>query len=357
MLRQLCLGLPLDIFCPPSAIDSLLLLALINPPSIGETSRPILVSDTQTLSVTIDGEPYANGQWELSPKFDPDLLLIRSKLPYGSKQVTFSSGVDSITFDVQAGNDYDFTVLRNEETPCHIRIAALADPWCWSYQVLLPTLAIAVVLVTALTMKRRQIATSRLLAMGLVAPLLFWVITIVLGAILTDYNHLQNTISELGAVRSKTEAAASVAFLFLAFLCLLFSAGLYRACLARELSTAPAWMTLCMPIGFSWAALFPLGNELHGLLGPLPLLLNLGALFAFFQWRSRDDYRAEARFSLVSFLIMTMLFLVFIDSVARSYEGLVQRLWYLGWTIWCISLGLRFSKPMPRESEASASIR
>ena len=176
-----------------------MLLALINPPSIGETSRPILVSDTQTLSVTIDGEPYANGQWELSPKFDPDLLLIRSKLPYGSKQVTFSSGVDSITFDVQAGNDYDFTVLRNEETPCHIRIAALADPWCWSYQVLLPTLAIAVVLVTALTMKRRQIATSRLLAMGLVAPLLFWVITIVLGAILTDYNHLQNTISELGS--------------------------------------------------------------------------------------------------------------------------------------------------------------
>ncbi|CAN0362764.1 unnamed protein product, partial [Ectocarpus sp. 4 AP-2014] len=106
------------------AVLSLVFLVPLCP---AEAQKTTLRADSNTLEFSVD-DSVAKGWWTLAPEFDPDVFLIRSRLPYRSKRVTFSSSLDSVTFDVKAGNDYDFVVLQEGETPCHIRITALANP-------------------------------------------------------------------------------------------------------------------------------------------------------------------------------------------------------------------------------------
>jgi hypothetical protein len=101
-------------------------------------------------------------------------------------------------------------------------------------------------------------------------------------------------------------------------------------------------LTFSMPISFLWAAVFPLGNEFHGSTGPLPLLMALGALLAFFLWRKKKGSAKIRLLSLISFFVMMLLLFRFIKPFGNNYEGLVQRIFYLGWSIWYISLNFYF---------------
>lgn len=113
------------------AVASAVLLSLGLLAESGVAAGPVstLRTESDTLTFSIDGSP--EGVWPVSPQFDPDIFLIRSRWPYQSKRVTFSSGVDSVSFDVKAGNDYDFTVVREGEPPCRVRVTALAHPASW----------------------------------------------------------------------------------------------------------------------------------------------------------------------------------------------------------------------------------
>ncbi|CAN0362725.1 unnamed protein product, partial [Ectocarpus sp. 4 AP-2014] len=73
--------------------------------------------------------------------------------------------------------------------------------------------------------------------MGIAAPIVFWGTTLLSGSMIDGYGHLANVISELGVVGAKTEVLTSSAFVLTAMLCVLFSAGLYKACRQRGVST------------------------------------------------------------------------------------------------------------------------
>lgn len=316
----------------------------------GETKSPIMTSDSQTLDVSVDGNLLAKDGWTLSPDFDPDVFIIRSRLPYKSKQVTFSSLADSVSFDVTAGNDYDFTVILNGETRCNVRIAALADPkfWTWTSMVPVGIVTISVFLMTTIFWQR--IKPEHLLPLGVISPVLFWATTIVSGAMIADYDHVRNAISELGVLGTHTEVLTSSCFVAVSFTGALFLVGLYKACRQSRVSTTPVWLGLSMPVGMFWAAMFPMGNELHGLLGPLPLMLTLGSLSAFIFWKRREGLTLVSRLSLLSFFVMLLLFLIFVPSFNELYLGLVQRFWYVGWSIWSVSLAVCFSGLAPQTS-------
>lgn len=337
-----------------AALVALLLLG--SGVSFGVAEGPVstLRSESDTLDFAVDVK-VAKGGWTLSPEFDPDVFLIRSRLPYRSKRVTFSSEVDSVSFKVKAGNDYDFDVLREGEPPSRIRIAALANPSFWGTKTLVPVGAAVALVALFLAVGWRRLKPSHLLPMGIAAPVVFWATTLLSGSMIDGYDHANNVVSELGVVGAKTEVLTSSAFVLVSLLCVLFSAGLYKACRQQGLSTAPVWLTLCMPISMFWAALFPLGNELHGVLGPAPLLINLGALLAFLLWRRREGHAVVSRLSLLSFGVMMLLFLIFVEPINGPYAGLVQRFWYAGWTLWFVSLSVGFQRTLPRAAEASAA--
>jgi hypothetical membrane protein len=78
---------------------------------------------------------------------------------------------------------------------------------------------------------RRYALTRQLLRGGIIAPLLFWLTTVISGSLHGDYNHLTGTISELGAIGTRSEQVFAVLLFMTSLLCLVFFFGLCKACL------------------------------------------------------------------------------------------------------------------------------
>jgi hypothetical membrane protein len=184
---------------------------------------------------------------------------------------------------------------------------------------------------------------KRILVTGILTPLFFWVIVFLGGMINVHYDHLHNTISELGMKGAPAEKFMFIALLLLTILSLVFSLLFFKCCRFFKISVVPALLSFSMPLSILWAAILPMGNYLHDKQGPLPLFLLVGMVAAFFFWPKREFYN-ERLWSGLAVIVLLLIFLRFVKPFGNEYEGLVQRLYYLGWTIWCISIGILFSK-------------
>lgn len=163
---------------------------------------------------------------------------------------------------------------------------------------------------------------------------------------LTDYNHLRNVISDLGMIGSKSELFSQWTFAILSIFCLLFTFGLLKATKRLKLSVIPAILTLVFPIVQIWGmVLYPLPKPSHSALGAMPLLISLGALLGFILWRKKkiDRLFRIRLWSIVSFLV-TMLITLRFTSFGFEFQGLIQRFFYFGWSIWFVSLSIFFIK-------------
>lgn len=311
---------------------------------VAQAQLPSVQTTSNVVDLRIDEGPVMQGAWHLDPAVAPDVFEIGSALPYGSKKITFKTDVDEISFDVEAGNEYDFVFLLDCDTPCHTRIWARPDPAMWDPAVLVPVCVVFFALTGFLFARWKTLPHRLLLRCGVVAPVLFWLVTFVSAPIRGDYNHFENVISQLGEVGSPAEVFTSVALIVVGVLCVLFAIGFYKSSKELGVSTLPSILSLSMPVTLWWAAIFPLRNDLHGILGPLPLFVNVGALLAFVLWRRRTQLSSVRRWSLISFLVMMLLLLLFAGPLSQQYEGLVQRFWYFGWSLWFVSLSVGLSR-------------
>jgi hypothetical membrane protein len=186
--------------------------------------------------------------------------------------------------------------------------------------------------------------TKTLLYTGILIPIIFWLSTIVCGFIHGGYNHLSGTISELGAIGTKSEPLMATITMFGAVLSMFFIIGLYGACTQLGLSTIPVYTLPAFTIMMGWAAMFHSGNRLHAAAGPVFLLLYLGALLVSILWRGKQELVPVRLLSLVSLAIMLLIFLRFIPSFQNNYPGLIQRLAHLGWSVWFVVLSTSLIK-------------
>lgn len=83
---------------------------------------PVLKTNTRRLDYQLGNEFY-KGQWTISPEPKPDILNVF--VPSGKKlKVTFFSDIGQISFDVAAGESYDFNIVMNQDV-CWTRINGL----------------------------------------------------------------------------------------------------------------------------------------------------------------------------------------------------------------------------------------
>jgi hypothetical protein len=183
------------------------------------------------------------------------------------------------------------------------------------------------------------------LYLGIVIPIVFLATTLICGFIQGDYNHLTRTVSELGALGTESQVEFSAGLLICAGLSLPFILGLCRACRTIGISLVPALIILSYPISIAGVALFPLPLRLHLILGLPSVLLILSPLSSLWFWTKPDRLKIRAA-AVISFLIMSLGFLIFIPSVLGGVHGLKQRVFHLGWAIWFFFLSRRFSKRM-----------
>jgi hypothetical protein len=315
-----------------------------------EKKLPVLESDSNFVRIKIDGNIVA--VWSIDPDTkpwtEPDVFAIERS--FSEKKVVYLSDHDSLSFNLKPGEQYDFTILVKNRGAFPLRLATYGEPVFLHSNILISIFLVLVILGWLSWTKRNSFSTISLLRLGIITPLLFWLATIAGGYIHGNYNHLHNVVSELGAIGTRSEIFMSTAELLIAIMSIFSVIGFYKACRQTGLNVIPVLTILSLSISMIWAAIFPMHHELHGTLGPIPLILNVGVLLSVFLWRGKK-FRNLQLVSFVSFLIMILILLRTIPSLRGNWEGLIQRLFYLGWSVWSVVLSLIFIK-MPEIKNA-----
>ncbi len=298
---------------------------------------PIIKADSLYIDVRVDDDYFVKAGWILDSTKKPDIFYVGSKWLYETKKITFITDSDSISVNMKPGDKYDFMVLFNKKTPCYIQLVTSPNPVFMNKKFSLPILLGFIGIFLSLYIYRKKIDKIKLLQFGYIATLLFWCMTFLSGYVHGNYNHFKNVISELGAIGTKSEILTSSVLMILASICVFFSVGFYSISQKLHLSLIPAILSFCMPITMIWAGIFTLGNEFHGLTGAFPFLIILAFLLSYLFWKRDKRFTVLSKISGVCFLISILVLLRLIKPFGYMYEGLIQRFFYLAWTIWTIS--------------------
>ena len=302
---------------------------------------PILQSDSNSVSIKIDGNTVAvwNIDPDTKPWTEPDVFTIERS--FKERKVTYLSNQDSLSFTVKPGGIYIFTIIIKNRGAFPMRLTTFGEP-VFLHRSIVIYIFFGIVIITCLTYsKRKAFKLLRLLYLGIISPLLFWLVTITGGFIHGNYNHFHNVVSELGAIGTRSEIFMSTAEMLISILTVFSVIGFFKGCKQIGLSVIPVLTILSMPISMLWAAFFPMHHELHGTLGPIPLFLNIGVFLAIILWKGKKLLTLRI-VSLISFILMSLILLRFLPNLRGNWEGLIQRLFYLGWSIWSIALSLIF---------------
>lgn len=100
-------------------ILALLLLPVLS--SFAQPALPVIKAASKTVTVR-DGNHLRKGYWAIMPERKPDLYFV--ELPQKNHQVSFITDLDSISFNITYGKEYDFIILLNGKDSCYTRIAA-----------------------------------------------------------------------------------------------------------------------------------------------------------------------------------------------------------------------------------------
>ncbi|MEP7323858.1 MAG: DUF998 domain-containing protein, partial [Saprospiraceae bacterium] len=257
---------------------------------------PILHSNKLDIKIKFNEDPLIS--WHIEPEKNPDVFQVGSTLK--SRNVKFITDVDSMAFELKPGQIIDFIILLNGTQECHTRIQAMPDPIFLQKAIGIPVFITLVLLAIVFIQKRKSIALHFLLKLGFWAPVLFWITTIIAGFLHGNYNHFKMTVSELGTIGTGSEIFFSITLFVLAILCFLFSFGFYKMSSVLKINNFPAILSFSMCLSIAWAAIFPSGHELHGALGPLPLILIIGVLIAVILWKD-NKVKSIRYISILSF--------------------------------------------------------
>jgi hypothetical protein len=84
-----------------------------------QADLPVIKSNSDLVTIQ-DGENLKKDGWRLSPEARPDVY--EAELPDGKPhKVTFTTDVESISFDVEVGRKYDF-IIQKGDALCYTQI-------------------------------------------------------------------------------------------------------------------------------------------------------------------------------------------------------------------------------------------
>jgi Aspartyl protease len=97
-------------------------LILFGQSSFAQQNLPIIKASSNSVDVRIYGF-LKKEDWTIDPKKSIDVYYIRRTK--NSTPITFITNMDSISFDVKKGIDYDFIILLNGKDSCYTRVKTL----------------------------------------------------------------------------------------------------------------------------------------------------------------------------------------------------------------------------------------
>jgi hypothetical protein len=91
-------------------------------PAMAQPDLPVLNANSKTVDVQ-DGERFFKGVWVIDPAVALDVYDAQRTLR--EKRITFITDIDSISFDVEPGHNYDFIILFDGKDACRTRISTM----------------------------------------------------------------------------------------------------------------------------------------------------------------------------------------------------------------------------------------
>ena len=171
---------------------------------------------------------------------------------------------------------------------------------------------------------------NKLLHTGWLAGLSFIFGTLILGAILADYNIVSQTVSEIGQKGSPLEGTFQIFSYSISILLILFSASLIFLSRKNSLSVVPGIFLLTFGLAEFGIGVFASPHPLHNVFGLSLTIGYFSPLMFFLLWKSRLGQRFKWISLWVFILVIIGIFLNLTPAFAPdlynlNYYGLVQR--------------------------------
>lgn len=182
-----------------------------------------------------------------------------------------------------------------------------------------------------------------LIKSGFLIPITFWITTLICGFLLPGYDHATRMVSELGEIGIKTQHIFTFGLVLTSIFSMLFNIGLFRICKKIDLNVIPILILWTFSFSILGAGIFSFPQRLHGLLGSPSIILFLSPLTAWIFWKG--NLISNIKFiSFLTFIIMSLGFLIFVPNLLTDYFGIKQRFFHFGWTVWFLYLTIIFAK-------------
>ena len=175
---------------------------------------------------------------------------------------------------------------------------------------------------------------------GLVSPILFTILYLVLGVATPGYNAYSQTISELGQVGQPYAVYQDANFVLTGLITIGFVVGLRASIgLSRGSKVGPTFL-LAYPIALVLVGtVIPLPSPLHVPIGTIAFFVTLvGVTITSWPMRRDASWARYASFTLVAGIVSVVGFFVYgflvSQSIATSWLGLAQRLDLAPYFVW-----------------------
>ncbi len=191
------------------------------------------------------------------------------------------------------------------------------------------------------------------LRLGLVIAFLFWTSTFIASMMLDNYSHRIHGITELDAFYSNSGTFTAGMNMSIALLTFSFILGLSNACKKHGLNRVPLIPLIIIPISLLGSMLTPFPNNLYSLFINVIILSSLSPLLASILWRGKHYNLRWAGISCFLCMLVSMGLLIsrpkYPQLIAENF-GFIQRILFLGWTLWLVVLSLFFIKSSKNET-------
>lgn len=204
--------------------------------------------------------------------------------------------------------------------------------------------------------------SSARLWFGLVAGLILLVGILVLPGIVPGYSQVRQTVSEIGEVGSPARIAFAAMLCAVAACLLIFAAAVLDLSKARGHSAWSAIVLAFMAVSAAGVGIFAYPQALHKVFGLLELVGYQAPLVLALTWRDDPGAKPIVAFSwimgVVVWIAIAFNFVTFARGsaiwaqVAPVY-GLVQRVLFAAWFVWCARVGLMMRRLTPPAAVAT----
>jgi hypothetical membrane protein len=204
----------------------------------------------------------------------------------------------------------------------------------------------------------RSGSSSKFLALsGVIGPILFTIVVIILGLLRPDYSHVSEQISKLGEVGAPNAAIQDANFIVFGLLVVVFAYGLHKGIGdGRGSRIGPILIGIGGMVGFMGAGVFSLPSPIHAPVSIIGLTALMVATFAISRRLKRDSrWHSYGSYSLIFGGIAVVLFLVvFIAGPQSPWFGLIQRLFIAPLFVWLEIMALHLARISNRPVVQSA---